>query len=320
MSKKYKLLSQGNYKAFTEGVIYDECAKSSAEPEALSVAFFVNKYPDQWEEVVEEECHGYKVGDKVKLMYNNHGWKDGDIDEVVSIKGKIGFRIRLKINGEVSTNHFTKVDDTSFKEGDKAKMLNDYIDMFHKDETVLIGNQNKVEVGHTRISQIPAGWGNIVVPTNLLVAFDYTCPHSGESFMKEDAHYVDYARKFSDSPCFKVAGIVTEFKDYFAYSHTKEGILKWRNTVSGTNQYTTLTFWMKNEGAAKETTTLFGSEKPPVRLTPKRFYQEARYDEVFSAIARYFNAGLPVPKEWVEEFNELGDVINRYNEVKHPRS
>lgn len=45
--------------------------------------------------------------------------------------------------------------------------------------------------------------------------------------------------------------------------------------------------------------------KPPLGLTPKWVIQEARYFDVCGAISRYYNAGLKIPIEWIEEYNEL---------------
>lgn len=46
-------------------------------------------------------------------------------------------------------------------------------------------------------------------------------------------------------------------------------------------------------------------EKPPIGLIPKRFAIEDRYKEVCGAISRYYEAGLQIPVEWIEEYNEL---------------
>jgi hypothetical protein len=49
--------------------------------------------------------------------------------------------------------------------------------------------------------------------------------------------------------------------------------------------------------------------KPPLGLIPKEFYYEhvnrKRFQEVCEAITRYYNAGLQINIEWVEEYNEL---------------
>ena len=48
---------------------------------------------------------------------------------------------------------------------------------------------------------------------------------------------------------------------------------------------------------------------PPLGLTPKEFHDNNRLRDIWNAIARYFNLGLEIPIEWVEEYNEL--VIKR---------
>lgn len=49
--------------------------------------------------------------------------------------------------------------------------------------------------------------------------------------------------------------------------------------------------------------------KPPLGLIPKIYYYEQvkkkRLQEVCKVINRYYNAGLQINIEWVEEYNEL---------------
>jgi len=49
--------------------------------------------------------------------------------------------------------------------------------------------------------------------------------------------------------------------------------------------------------------------EPPLGLIPKRFYEERkrveRFNQVCGAISRYYNAGLKINIEWVEEYNDL---------------
>tara|TARA_R110000868_G_scaffold402439_2_gene678772 strand:- start:135 stop:437 length:303 start_codon:yes stop_codon:yes gene_type:complete len=47
------------------------------------------------------------------------------------------------------------------------------------------------------------------------------------------------------------------------------------------------------------------SKKPPIGLKPKKDHLLERLHEVRSAIVRYCDAELPIPVEWVEEYNEL---------------
>jgi hypothetical protein len=55
--------------------------------------------------------------------------------------------------------------------------------------------------------------------------------------------------------------------------------------------------------------------KPPIGIMPKHIWQENRFMEVCSAITRYYNASLPIPIEWVEEYNEL--VVIRLSRHKN---
>tara|TARA_R110002020_G_scaffold158216_2_gene341292 strand:- start:424 stop:588 length:165 start_codon:yes stop_codon:yes gene_type:complete len=45
--------------------------------------------------------------------------------------------------------------------------------------------------------------------------------------------------------------------------------------------------------------------KPPIGLKPKKYHSLERLNEVRSAIVRYYEAELPMPVEWIEEYNEL---------------
>jgi hypothetical protein len=61
------------------------------------------------------------------------------------------------------------------------------------------------------------------------------------------------------------------------------------------------------------------STKPPLGLIPKRFYDQRvkveRFNEVCGAIARYYDARLKIKIEWIEEYNELVDYMNK-SEIK----
>jgi hypothetical protein len=49
--------------------------------------------------------------------------------------------------------------------------------------------------------------------------------------------------------------------------------------------------------------------KPPLGLTPKMFHDERvkikRFNDVCGAIVRYYDAGLQINIEWINEYNEL---------------
>jgi hypothetical protein len=61
------------------------------------------------------------------------------------------------------------------------------------------------------------------------------------------------------------------------------------------------------------------SAKPPLGLRPKILYDDLvkveRFNEVCGAIARYYNARLKIKIEWIEEYNELVDYMNK-SEIK----
>jgi hypothetical protein len=61
------------------------------------------------------------------------------------------------------------------------------------------------------------------------------------------------------------------------------------------------------------------STKQRLGLIPKRFYDQRvkveRFNEVCGAIARYYDARLKIKIEWIEEYNELVDYMNK-SEIK----
>ena len=55
---------------------------------------------------------------------------------------------------------------------------------------------------------------------------------------------------------------------------------------------------------------------PPLGLIPKKFHDERvkveRFNEVCGAITRYYNAGLKIKIEWIEEYNELVECVGKH--------
>ena len=46
-------------------------------------------------------------------------------------------------------------------------------------------------------------------------------------------------------------------------------------------------------------------EKPPLGVMPKYIWDKKRLSDLTSAIQRYIDAEKAIPKEWVDEYNEL---------------
>jgi hypothetical protein len=51
--------------------------------------------------------------------------------------------------------------------------------------------------------------------------------------------------------------------------------------------------------------------KPPLGVKPRNLHDEERANALDEAIVRYLNEDLPVPIEWVQEFNELRTRLNK---------
>lgn len=50
------------------------------------------------------------------------------------------------------------------------------------------------------------------------------------------------------------------------------------------------------------------NKKPPVGLRPAFIVNQERIEEIKEAIIRYIDAKIPIPKEWIEEYNNLAGV------------
>lgn len=46
-------------------------------------------------------------------------------------------------------------------------------------------------------------------------------------------------------------------------------------------------------------------EKPPLGLTPKFIWKEARERDIFESMIRYTSEGKPIPDHWIHELSEL---------------
>ena len=56
--------------------------------------------------------------------------------------------------------------------------------------------------------------------------------------------------------------------------------------------------------------------RPPLGLIPKNIHYKRvkveRFNEVCGAIARYYDAGMKINIEWIEEYNELIDSVGKH--------
>lgn len=49
--------------------------------------------------------------------------------------------------------------------------------------------------------------------------------------------------------------------------------------------------------------------KPPLGITPKRIWQELRLQDITEAIQRYKDTNMTIPNKWIEEYNELVQIL-----------
>lgn len=45
--------------------------------------------------------------------------------------------------------------------------------------------------------------------------------------------------------------------------------------------------------------------KPPLGLTPREIWVAQRVQDIREAIQRYTEANMPIPQDWIEEYNDL---------------
>ena len=54
--------------------------------------------------------------------------------------------------------------------------------------------------------------------------------------------------------------------------------------------------------------------KPPLGVMPKEIYEKSlridRFHDICRAITQYYEVGLKIDVKWIEEYNELIEVIN----------
>lgn len=53
--------------------------------------------------------------------------------------------------------------------------------------------------------------------------------------------------------------------------------------------------------------------KPPIGIMPRDRWDRKRQEKLAEAMARYLEAGMKIPAEWIKEYNEISD---RLEEVK----
>ena len=58
------------------------------------------------------------------------------------------------------------------------------------------------------------------------------------------------------------------------------------------------------------------STKPPLGLKPRFIHDEQRLGEVKTAIIRYYESSKKLPLEWIEEYNELIDSVEKHKLTK----
>lgn len=52
---------------------------------------------------------------------------------------------------------------------------------------------------------------------------------------------------------------------------------------------------------------LVAKPKPPLGVMPRDIWDWKRQEELAEAMARYLEAGMKIPTEWIEEYNEICD-------------
>lgn len=59
------------------------------------------------------------------------------------------------------------------------------------------------------------------------------------------------------------------------------------------------------EKCEKEAEEQENGKKPPLGLMPRKLWDEKRANEICAAMERYQEAGVVIPAEWIEEYDEI---------------
>lgn len=59
------------------------------------------------------------------------------------------------------------------------------------------------------------------------------------------------------------------------------------------------------------------NKKPPIGITPRWLLDEERETEIREAVARYTEAGYPVPVEWYQELNEITERLSKIYHIEN---
>ena len=54
--------------------------------------------------------------------------------------------------------------------------------------------------------------------------------------------------------------------------------------------------------------------KPPIGIMPRDMWDRERQKDLADAMERYLEAGMKIPAEWIEEYNEISDRLKEAKE------
>lgn len=63
-------------------------------------------------------------------------------------------------------------------------------------------------------------------------------------------------------------------------------------------------------------TVITKNKKPPLGVTPRDRWDRKRQVDLAAAMQRYLEAGKKIPKEWLDEYNEISDRQEKENRPK----
>lgn len=52
-------------------------------------------------------------------------------------------------------------------------------------------------------------------------------------------------------------------------------------------------------------------KKPPIGIEPKNIWESIRFNSLRQAMIRYLDVGLDLPDEWINEYNQFIERIER---------
>lgn len=218
-----------------------------------------------------------------------------------------------------------------------AKELSSFGFIFKEtDQYFILNNVNNLIIGGIFTEVSETEWVQQEIDEGRLIALPkYWCvKNDGSQLFKDtvinfinEMEYNNYPG--NDCYCTEIGWLGYEINKYYGidYNDTNSISSMWDDPTQFANNPIVLTLnqFIKlvgcNSTKGDDFMKSIHVERPPIGLRPKDIYKTEttinRYYEVYGAIVRYLNDGLPVNISWIEEYNELIKNPNLKSSINH---